>query len=104
MPEQMRHIVASDGTTLEACPFVSGDDFLATFNIQQFLTIPVCMILLLCLTLVFTALAYCGLLMITSRVKAKSRAAFVHSKTGSSGRGISVGLAKEEIRAGSDGA
>jgi ATP-binding cassette subfamily G (WHITE) protein 1 len=54
--------VEGSGDFKEICPFSTGEDFLETFNIEDFLTIPVCHIMMIVMTCLGYVLAYLCLL------------------------------------------
>ena len=71
--DQMRAVVESgSGELVSVCPYSSGDEYLETLNIQPFLTVSRCMLLLTALAVVFISLAYAGLVRISSQVRAKA--------------------------------
>ena len=71
--DQMRVVVESDsGELVSVCPYSSGDEYLETLNIQPFLTVSRCMMLLTALAVAFISFAYAGLVRISSQVRAKA--------------------------------
>ena len=71
--DQMRAVVESgSGELVSVCPYSSGDEYLETLNIQPFLTVSRCMLLLTALAVVFISFAYAGLVRISSQVRAKA--------------------------------
>lgn len=78
--DQFKKIEKPDGSILLNCPFMTGEDFLTNLNIQEFLDVQTCCLFLCAGTVVFTVLAYIGLLIISRRTRNKSRAS-VQTKT-----------------------
>mmetsp|Transcript_50052 Transcript_50052/g.89833 ORF Transcript_50052/g.89833 Transcript_50052/m.89833 type:complete len:652 (-) Transcript_50052:66-2021(-) len=72
--DQLRSMPLSDGSFLKICPMEHGEDFLESLNIQEFLSIETCCLLLAIEAMVFTILAFLGLLFISRRSRAKSQA------------------------------
>eukprot|EP00929_Paragymnodinium_shiwhaense_P048241 TRINITY_DN24414_c0_g1_i1.p1 TRINITY_DN24414_c0_g1~~TRINITY_DN24414_c0_g1_i1.p1 ORF type:complete len:663 (+),score=98.59 TRINITY_DN24414_c0_g1_i1:38-2026(+) len=65
--DQYKRVVTKNGQTVELCSFQTGEDYLQTLNIQEALTVPVCAALLVAIAVVFTILAYLGLVLITRK-------------------------------------
>ncbi|CAE8632163.1 unnamed protein product [Polarella glacialis] len=72
--DQLRKGPSTDGTIVKVCPFLSGQMYLDRLNIQSFLTIPMCCLLLAVMTVIFTILAFFALLVVSKRSRAKARA------------------------------
>ena len=70
--DQLRVVVESDSRARSVCPYSSGDEYLETLNIQPFLTVSRCMMLLTALAVAFISFAYAGLVRISSQVRAKA--------------------------------
>lgn len=74
LPDQLRRVPSTGGSVIEICPFPNGNAYLDQLNIQDYLTIPMCCIMLAVLTVCFTTLAFFGLLVISRRTRAQHRA------------------------------
>jgi len=70
-PDQLRKLVTPGGV-VQVCPLESGEAVLDQLNIQPFLTITNCLLLLCLLAGVFTLLAYFALVLTSRRSLAKS--------------------------------
>lgn len=62
---------------IKVCPYTTGDQYVDQLNIQAFLTIPMCMVLLAVMAVGFTLLAYLGLVLVSRRSRAKAKKAGV---------------------------
>eukprot|EP00927_Polykrikos_kofoidii_P066646 TRINITY_DN62206_c0_g1_i1.p1 TRINITY_DN62206_c0_g1~~TRINITY_DN62206_c0_g1_i1.p1 ORF type:complete len:664 (+),score=76.22 TRINITY_DN62206_c0_g1_i1:24-1994(+) len=70
--DQFQSVRSPDGEVMRVCRFESGEAFLNTLNISEFLTIEVCAGLLLAIAVSFTIMAYIGFSIVTSRSQAKN--------------------------------
>lgn len=66
-------VVGNDGTEVKVCPFATGNDYYDTLNIQSFLDIPTCCIMLTLMTAVFTFFAFISLSIISWRAMSRAR-------------------------------
>jgi ATP-binding cassette subfamily G (WHITE) protein 1 len=69
---EFREVHTPEGEALRLCMYTSGDDVLANLNIQDFLSIENCILLLMTLSCALTYLAYLGLLATSNKVRSKS--------------------------------
>lgn len=90
-PSQLRTVTfgeAEDGGAqqfVQICPIPSGDAYLDALNIQSVLTIPVCQLLLGAMALVFTLLAYGGLVLTSRRAISKIKGGAIKDEGGDEG-------------------
>lgn len=66
-----------NGTVVQICPLPSGEAFLARLNIEEWLSVGMCCLLLGIITITGQTLAYLGLVMVTRRMQKQSSAANV---------------------------
>jgi len=74
-PDQIRELLTENGEMVSVCTYTSGESYLERLNIQEFLDIGVCALLLTAICLCFTCLAFAGLLWISKKQMAKTAAA-----------------------------
>lgn len=70
---ELREVRTPEGETLRLCMYTSGEDVLANLNIQDFLSIQNCILLLMALSCALTYLAYLALLATSNSVRSKIR-------------------------------
>ena len=72
-PDQMRIVSDATGATLTVCPIPDGNAHLASLNLQEWLTVPLCQLFLVVEMGAFTVLAYAGLVLTSRRAMRKAR-------------------------------
>ena len=65
--EELIKVVSESGEMITKCPFTSGDDFVKSLNIQEFLDIETCIILLATMACTCYLLAFLMLKKLTTK-------------------------------------
>ena len=71
--DQLRVVSDATGATLTICPIPDGNAHLASLNLQDWLTVPLCQLFLVIEMVAFTVLAYAGLVFTSQRAMRKAQ-------------------------------